>query len=122
MAFARILFVILGTFLMASMFDPYLPLGKPITIHAVNAILPLAFALLVLGLTGRMLVSLALSAAVIFGLCYATLMKVELLHTHIVYADLRFLAGLLQEPEIVLGFVKPTPLNLAAAFIAVASF
>lgn len=112
---ARILFVIVATCLLSSFIDPYLPSDRPLIVHATNALLPLIFALFLLSLTGRALVSLFLTAVGLGALRYATLEKTAVLQTQLVYADLRFLAGLLEEPELVLGFVKVTAFTVATA-------
>ncbi|MBD8897661.1 LTA synthase family protein [Rhodanobacter sp. DHG33] len=102
MAFPLLLAILLPTVL-----DPALGFRSPIAAQAVNAALPLILMLLAWGFSGRWWVALGCEVMLLGVLRYADHVKLIYLNTGVVYADFAVIPGLLREPRLILGFIRP---------------
>lgn len=94
--------------LLPSLLDPELGFRASLLAQAVNAAWPLAVMWLVWGLGGRAWLALACEIALLGGLRFADHVKLVYLNTGLVYADFAAIPGLLSEPRLVLGFIRPS--------------
>lgn len=108
--------VLLVGWLLASWIDPYLDVSSSIAAQAVNAAAPILLTLLVWGLSGRAWFALAIEALVLGALRYADQVKTAFLGIDVVYADFTVLGGLLKNPHLMFGFIRPS-LHMALAVI-----
>lgn len=114
--------LVLATLALSTAIDPYLTFGSPVMAQAINAAGPLLLALLFFAVTGRVLPSLALVAALLGLLAFADGAKQAVLHINLLYADFKVLPELLKQPELVVGFVKVTRGQLLGLTAACAGF
>ncbi|WP_077481660.1 sulfatase-like hydrolase/transferase [Rhodanobacter sp. C06] len=109
---------VLAAILLPTLLDPDLGFRSPLAAQAVNASLPFAMLLLAWGLSGRAWVALGCEVALLGALRYADQVKLTYLNTGLVYADFAAVPGLLREPRLILGFIRPTAKEVVAIVIA----
>lgn len=106
--------------LLPSLLDPELRFDASLLAQAANAAWPLAVMWLVWGLGGRAWLALACEIALLGGLRFAEHVKLGYLNTGLVYADFAAIPGLLSEPRLVLGFIRPSAKQLLGLLVAAA--
>lgn len=115
---SKLLWVVLAAVLLPTLLDPGLGFRSPLAAQAVNASLPFAVMLLAWGLGGRAWVALGCEVLLLGALRYADQVKLTYLNTGLVYADFAAVPGLLREPRLVLGFIRPTAKEMIAIAVA----
>lgn len=111
---ARAIATLLIAVLLSTAIDPYLTLTSPIAVQLTNAVIPVILLLTAWGLTGRAWLALVIEVVLLGALAYADHMKVFFLDTNLVYADFTVIGGLLNDPQLVLGFLHPSVKLVAA--------